>query len=308
MKIFYNASSPCTLIEKNTSISIVRSPNVILAESESRESTITLKLLTCDEQNSLMASASPVATLHTLFTPFGYTISGDLLTTAFKGEPLLADKKGYLLGNGYRNYSPQLMRFHSTDTESPFGKGGLNNYAFALGDPVNISDPTGHFPFFRSYRRFSGKYISQGSPRFGHVIYDAKHPLQPGERILTIAGHGTRGAIQAAPNTLWDADDLYNQLRKLDRGKKEPIHLITCHGANSPEQGYDSLAMGLSKLTGAPVIAYSGSIHGQIKKTNSEARSITYRVTEKVNFLDNLLGIRSARNIRKIVNARDTAV
>ncbi|RMV11327.1 hypothetical protein ALP17_02676, partial [Pseudomonas savastanoi] len=48
------------------------------------------------------------------------------------------------MGNGYRAYNPVLMRFNSPDSLSPFGKGGMNAYAYCAGDPVNRSDPTGH--------------------------------------------------------------------------------------------------------------------------------------------------------------------
>jgi len=51
----------------------------------------------------------------------------------------------YALGRGYRFFSPSLMRFQTPDAHSPFGKGGLNSYAFCLGDPVNYSDPTGQW-------------------------------------------------------------------------------------------------------------------------------------------------------------------
>ena len=50
----------------------------------------------------------------------------------------------FLLGNGYRAFNPVLMRFNSPDSLSPFGKGGLNAYAYCVGDPVNYSDPAGH--------------------------------------------------------------------------------------------------------------------------------------------------------------------
>ncbi|MGC9458579.1 RHS repeat-associated core domain-containing protein, partial [Vibrio genomosp. F10] len=53
--------------------------------------------------------------------------------------------KLYPLGNGYRMYSPTLMRFNAQDSLSPFGRGGVNGYAYCLGDPVNRSDPSGHF-------------------------------------------------------------------------------------------------------------------------------------------------------------------
>ncbi|MEE1921314.1 RHS repeat-associated core domain-containing protein [Pseudomonas sp. 148P] len=60
-----------------------------------------------------------------------------------------ARKTGYyLLGQGYRAYNPVLMRFTSADSWSPFGRGGLNAYAYCAGDPVNASDPSGHFLWF----------------------------------------------------------------------------------------------------------------------------------------------------------------
>jgi RHS repeat-associated protein len=62
---------------------------------------------------------------------------------AFNGErpdPLTGH---YHLGNGYRQFNPVLMRFNSSDSLSPFSDGGLNAYAYCVGDPVNRSDPTG---------------------------------------------------------------------------------------------------------------------------------------------------------------------
>jgi len=62
----------------------------------------------------------------------------------------------YLLGNGYRAFNPVLMRFHSPDSLSPMGAGGLNCYAYCAGDPINNVDPTGHMLksiFNRSARR-----------------------------------------------------------------------------------------------------------------------------------------------------------
>lgn len=66
----------------------------------------------------------------------------------------------YLLGNGYRAYNPRLMRFHSPDSWSPFGRGGLNAYMYCVGDPVNRSDPTGHNPFVAAALFFKDK-VSQ---------------------------------------------------------------------------------------------------------------------------------------------------
>jgi RHS repeat-associated protein len=51
---------------------------------------------------------------------------------------------GWLIPGGYRPYDPVLMCFLSPDSESPFGRGGLNPYAYCGGDPVNRVDPDGH--------------------------------------------------------------------------------------------------------------------------------------------------------------------
>ncbi|WP_409526657.1 RHS repeat-associated core domain-containing protein [Pseudomonas sp.] len=51
----------------------------------------------------------------------------------------------YHLGRGHRTYDPLLMRFHSADTLSPFGIGGINAYSYCSGDPVNRVDRNGAF-------------------------------------------------------------------------------------------------------------------------------------------------------------------
>ena len=100
------------------------------------------------------------------YSVYGYQygrleISGRL---GFNGELREGRLGWYLLGNGYRAYNPVLMRFHSPDSLSPFGKGGLNAYMYCVGDPVNFSDPTGHMPFkFPKFPGMSSKPASRKS-------------------------------------------------------------------------------------------------------------------------------------------------
>jgi RHS repeat-associated protein len=92
----------------------------------------------CESQRGILRDAT--------FTAYGERNSDDPLASlvAFNGEVLEQDSGWYLLGRGYRAYNPALMRFHSPDTLSPFGTGGLNPYTYCLGNPIALRDPTGH--------------------------------------------------------------------------------------------------------------------------------------------------------------------
>jgi RHS repeat-associated protein len=79
------------------------------------------------------------------YTPFGHALDLRPKSLGFTGQIKELGSALYILGSGYRSYSPSLMRFTRTDDISPFGQGGLNAYAYCLADPINHSDPSGHF-------------------------------------------------------------------------------------------------------------------------------------------------------------------
>ena len=83
------------------------------------------------------------------YSPYGYRSNSRALSSllGFNGERPETLTGHYVLGNGYRAYNPVLMRFNSPDSLSPFGAGGVNAYAYCLGDPVNRNDQTGHVSF-----------------------------------------------------------------------------------------------------------------------------------------------------------------
>jgi len=64
---------------------------------------------------------------------------------AFNAERPEFRDMGYMLGNGARLFNPRLMRFVSADSLSPFQEGSINTYAYCKGDPINFTDPSGHF-------------------------------------------------------------------------------------------------------------------------------------------------------------------
>ncbi|MFJ2488770.1 RHS repeat domain-containing protein [Pseudomonas sp. NPDC087639] len=104
------------------------------------------QLFGTDQQQSVLAELGEGQLTDCAYSPYGHRpAEGGLFSLAgFNGEQLDRATGLYLLGNGYRAYSPTLMRFLSPDSMSPFGGGGLNAYAYCLGDPVNRVDPTGH--------------------------------------------------------------------------------------------------------------------------------------------------------------------
>jgi RHS repeat-associated protein len=95
-----------------------------------------------DQSNTIYGGSSPGQ-------PRAYSVFGHCgrlgadISLAFNGEIWDQKLQGYLLGHGHRFYNPTLMRFYSADGFSPFGKGGINAYAYCAGDPVNNTDPTG---------------------------------------------------------------------------------------------------------------------------------------------------------------------
>ncbi|EGH31415.1 hypothetical protein PSYJA_21557 [Pseudomonas syringae pv. japonica str. M301072] len=107
------------------------------------QSALATLLIGSDQQHSVLHTVSAGLPAAIAYTPYGHRQALNQLP-GFNGErpdPLTGH---YLLDNGYRAYNPALMRFNSPDSMSPFGKGGMNAYAYCAGDPVNRSDPTGH--------------------------------------------------------------------------------------------------------------------------------------------------------------------
>ncbi len=105
-----------------------------------RQATI---LLGCDAQGSVRIEAdSAVRTRR--YTVHGAEAGEDPDSPfGFAGERR-DTLTGWYIPSGYRPYDPIVMGFLSPDSDSPFGRGGLNPYAYCAGDPVNRIDPSGH--------------------------------------------------------------------------------------------------------------------------------------------------------------------
>lgn len=104
-------------------------------------------LLATDSSHSIIGEVADGQANAIAYSAYGEQSAKQEVATrmGFNGQLREANIGWYLLGNGYRAYNPRLMRFHSPDSWSPFGGGGLNAYMYCIGDPVNRSDPTGHW-------------------------------------------------------------------------------------------------------------------------------------------------------------------
>ncbi|MDB5995837.1 MAG: hypothetical protein JWP42_2973 [Pseudomonas sp.] len=153
-----------------------------------------LTLFGTDLQSSVLILESDTQRGEATFSPYGYRpAEGGIFSQAgFCGEQLDPLTGLYLPGNGYRAYSPRLMRFLSPDSLSPFGVGGLNSYAYCLGDPINRVDPTGHV----SWQSALGIGLSLFSVAISILTFGATTPLAVASLTLALAS-GITGSASA---------------------------------------------------------------------------------------------------------------
>lgn len=151
-------------------------------------------LLATDLQQSILAelgSPNPIA-----YCPYGWQGSPREGRTqlGFNGQIKERSTGWYHLGNGHRVYNPVLMRFHSPDRLSPFGKGGVNPYAYCQGDPLNYTDPAGEF-------------MVSVSPIIQRGLTVALHSVAPtllvfGDKVSGVALQATRFSLAGSVVTV----------------------------------------------------------------------------------------------------------
>ncbi|MFU2326701.1 RHS repeat-associated core domain-containing protein [Pseudomonas sp. NFX98] len=144
---FYCREHLATQLAGQVSESLFQSGTQLLAEQRREGAYPQSRLLATDQQRSVLLLTHQGRPVWQAFTPYGHrrVKSGLGSLPAINGEVMDSVTGHYLLGNGHRSFNPVLMRFNSPDSLSPFGRGGLNPYAYCLGDPVNFSDSSGRF-------------------------------------------------------------------------------------------------------------------------------------------------------------------
>jgi len=193
-QFFYQNGNLITVNQGEQQCAIFRTGEVTLAERNTHLAAGTA-LLSTDQSGSVLSECREADTGTLVYTAYGHDVANANARSIvkFNGQHPTGDGH-YLLGNGYRLYKPNLMRFYSPDSLSPFEKGGINAYAYCSGDPVNNADPSGHFGIPHFFRRLSSASVTENSTNritdYREIIAQAKrfaydplgdnNPVKPG--------------------------------------------------------------------------------------------------------------------------------
>ena len=225
---FYLKDRLVTEIESELQRSIVQYEDQLFAQHERYNETVGTTLLITDQQRSVLNVVDTRRHMNLFaYTPYGHrSLEGGLLgLLGFNGERPDPLTGYYMLGNGYRAFDPVLMRFNSPDNLSPFGKGGLNPYAYCLGDPVNREDRTGHIPALLKpmLRSFGIIKKSKVAPNVAPVS-------PPGKMSNTqkLVSERSLSEIEVRPKQVFAESGTISQLKAeaMDSGVSRPLVLM----------------------------------------------------------------------------------
>jgi len=166
-QFFYCNGKLSAELNGDTRWRFLRANGLVLVQKDNKASGLPSMLTACDQQRSVLSICERKRPESQAYSPYGHHTQGSGLLSllAFNGERPDAVTGRYHLGNGYRQYSPVMMRFCSPDSWSPFGAGGFNAYVYCAGDPTNRSDPTGHFwGIQKFFRRLFGMKAKSPKP------------------------------------------------------------------------------------------------------------------------------------------------
>lgn len=122
---FYQGATLAVVKQDDRIRSIFLGAGLPLAEQRVG-STYDVGLLAINDRGSVLKVRNDEGDELHIYSAYGYapTIPSPFTILSFNRERLDASSHCYMLGNGYRSFSPTLMRFHRPDNLSPFGKGG----------------------------------------------------------------------------------------------------------------------------------------------------------------------------------------
>ncbi|BBP61978.1 RHS repeat-associated core domain-containing protein [Pseudomonas sp. St316] len=289
---FYCKSRLATEIQGAVQHSVFQHDNQLLAQLRHEDVRGDATLLATDQQRSVLNALDATRPHPLSYTPYGHrpAENGLLSLLGFNGERPDPVTGHYLLGNGYRAFNPVLMRFNSPDSWSPFGEGGLNAYAYGLGNPVTYQDPTGHFSLGSISRALSTLLDNVGGIRIKAVKnaekvatnVDIFEDVYKQKLRLNIMAHGGP-PIGDKPYILWEEKfispaQLHRHLvtHGVAFENYDSIRVLACHSADTAH----SFGATFAKLTNKPVKAFSGTVATRLRTSAGNKVSVGARHTD----------------------------
>lgn len=256
MKLFYCKNLLVSVVENAGATSLFRSTHLPLASVHDNRR----YLLGVDDSNSVLSSCSPFAVTTVSYGPYGSPSSDRSTTLGFNGAYLDSFTGQYPLGNGYRFYAPSTMRFCAPDNVSPFGAGGINGYSYTYGDPINRSDPSGHFAWTKLFSLFGNAYVGRGKKIDGIRVFVSDHPDVAGRKLLNIQSHGAPGLILGkakgyTPKMLKEAL-IASDVEFMGM----ETHVLACYSAATLPSGESSFITQWANITGARTYGYANGV------------------------------------------------
>ncbi|MCF5028820.1 RHS repeat-associated core domain-containing protein [Pseudomonas syringae] len=253
---FYNGEQLMTELQGGRQRTCVRAGGQLLAQQLREGDEVVTTMIAGDRNNSVLHASGAMQQADIAYSPYGHrdAVRPVAELPGFNGEQPDPLTGHYLLGNGYRAYNPVLMRFNSPDSMSPFGKGGLNAYAYCVGDPVNRVDPTGHFSALAAL--ISGIVLSAAGAGAIATAAGLKDSDSTLGTTLTVVGSislmAGLGAFATTGFKLKQTSVKLKQMRaKIKTGKREASDLASARKKSSARHA-EALTRHADELQGPP--------------------------------------------------------
>jgi RHS repeat-associated protein len=201
---YYRKNRLTTEIQGQVRYSVIEYDQQLLAQLQHQAGRVDSTLLATNLQRSVLHAVGVGQHQKAVYSPYGHRSpeSGLMSLLGFNGERQDPVTGHYLLGNGHRAFNPVLMRFNSPDSLSPFGKGGVNGYAYCLGDPVNMVDPMGEFGVFaRGIDQLASRSISIGQAARKELSAMKKAVVTKFSKAPTLAESGRESLLTVTPKS-----------------------------------------------------------------------------------------------------------
>ncbi|PWB34165.1 hypothetical protein DCO48_07655 [Pseudomonas sp. SDI] len=271
---FYLGERLSSEVQGEAGMTLPRHAHYLLGQCSYPAAPAGTALLATDPHGTLLAALVGQQPVSARIGPYGESPTRNDLP-GFCGEHAEPVTGHYLLGS-YRALIPALGRFNQPDSFSPFGDGGLNPYAYCLGDPINRIDPSGHNGLFSMMSRlFKGvprNAIGAAEPQYRVHVKRIGKPEQLTEGVhyfsdtykgrprLNVMGHGD-SRVPGIPAKMESGTD-YLSPRKLTELLEQRVNFddfasvrtLMCNSANG-------FAQKMADLVQLPVKGYKGEVH-----------------------------------------------